>query len=523
MNVTNDSRTIWDLLASNVPGRAERPALTAGATTVPYAELVQRAEACAAWLADRGVRPGDRVGIHLPKSVEEAVATFAAARLGAVFVNIHAQSTPRQLAHIVADCGIRLLITDRRHARALLEAELLDGLDHVLVAGDAPVHPKMTAWETLSAEATPPTVQPAEGDLAALLYTSGSTGRPKGVMLSHRNLVLGARSVASYLGNAEHDRVLGLLPLSFDYGLNQLTTMCLVGGAVVLQPVAFPAEIARTVRERRVTGLAAVPTVWVQLVRHLQEAGERLDGLRYVTNSGGAIPGAILDAMPEVLPGADIVLMYGLTEAFRSTWLSPGQFAAKRGAIGYAIPNAEVFVVDPERGLCGPDEPGELIHRGPLICHGYWGDPDATAAKIKPCPALRDRIGDEPVIYSGDLVRRDADGCLWFIGRADSLIKSSGFRISPTEVEEVVFESGLVTGVVAFGVPDEALGQAVHVAASPAGPNPIDADALARHCAREMPAHMVPRRIHAWPGSMPRTTSGKIDRPAVIRACTEPS
>lgn len=371
MDVTNDCRTVWDLLGSSLPARAERPALVAGATTVSYTELVRRAEACAAWLAARGVARGDRV--------------------------------------------------------------------------------------------------------------------------------------------------LGLLPLSFDYGLNQLTTMCLVGGALVLQPVAFPAEIVRTVREQRVTGLAAVPTVWVQLVRTLQEAGERLDGLRYVTNSGGSVPGAILEAMPEVLRGSDIVLMYGLTEAFRSTWLPPEQFAARRGAIGYAIPNAEVFVVDAERGLCGPGEQGELIHRGPLICQGYWGDPEATAAKIKPCEHLRDRIGDEPVLHSGDLVRLDADGCLWFVGRADSLIKSSGFRISPTEVEEIAFESGLV----AFGVPDEALGQVVHIAASAAGAGSLDTEALARHCAREMPAHMAPRRVHPWPGPMPRTTSGKIDRPAVIRACTD--
>jgi acyl-CoA synthetase (AMP-forming)/AMP-acid ligase II len=336
-------------------------------------------------------------------------------------------------------------------------------------------------------------------------------------MLSHQNLVDGAEIVSGYLGNTPEDRVLGFLPLSFDYGLSQLTTMLRVGGTLVLQPVAMPSETARTIREQRVTGLALVPPAWIQLVRFLDESGQRLPSLRYATNSGGKIPDAILERMPAVLPGTALVLMYGLTEAFRSTYLPAELFATKRGSIGRAIPGVEVHVVHPEGRLCRPGEVGELVHAGKLISQGYWRDAEATAARIRPCPALGHAA---PVVWSGDLVRRDQDGCLWFQGRGDEMIKSSGHRISPTEVEEEVHRSGLAADAVAFGVPDEELGQVVHVAVAPRAAA-LDLAALERHLRAALPTYMVPRRIHAWEGSMPRTSSGKLDRPQVIRTCRE--
>jgi acyl-CoA synthetase (AMP-forming)/AMP-acid ligase II len=208
--------------------------------------------------------------------------------------------------------------------------------------------------------------------------------------------------------------------------------------------------------------------------------------------------------------------MYGLTEAFRSTWLPPGKFASKPGAIGQAIPNAECWVVDPDIGVCGPGQEGELVHRGALVSLGYWGRPEDTAAKIRPCPALAHLIGDEPVVWSGDIVRVDDDGDFWFVGRRDGMLKCSGFRLSPTEVEEIAHRSELIGEVVAFGVDDEALGQAVHVAVSPpARESAVDIEALGRYFRDHMPHYMVPRAIHVRP-AMPRTASGKIDRPRVI-------
>lgn len=510
-----DLYAVPDLLRANVHARAGHVALVAGDAQVTYAELGRRVDAVAAWLERQGVRPGDRVGVHLHKSVEEVVGIFAAARIGAVWVDVHYQWTLEQLAYVVGDCGLRHLLTDRRKARAVVARGEIAGLEAVLVSGRPPEDPRCHAWSELP-DGRPTARGPNGNDLAALLYTSGSTGSPKGVMVTHRNVVDGARIVADYLGNVPEDRLLALLPFNFDAGLSQLTTAFRVGATVVLQPVPMPDEVVRTAREQRVTGIAAVPPAWVPIVRYLEQVPTELPTLRYVTNTGGKIPPGTLDALPRVFPGADIYLMYGLTEAFRSTYLPPELYATKRGSIGRAIPDVEIYVVDPRRGLCGPGEEGELVHRGALVSRGYWNRPEATRERIRPNPHLADRIGDEPVCHSGDLVRLDEDGCLWFVGRMDGMIKSSGFRLSPTEVEDVAHASGLISEAVAFGVEDEELGQVVHLAVSGADGD-VDVEALRTWCAKHMPHYMVPRAIHAWSDPMPKVASGKIDRPAVIR------
>ena len=510
--------TFHDLLARNLEGRADRLALVDQGRRITYAQLHRQVEAVAGALATLGLGHGDRVCIQLHKSAEEVVAMFAAARIGAVIVNVSDQWTVGQLEHVLSDCRPRVLVVGRHRARQLAGTELPDFLRRVIVNGPAPDHPKMTTLADLPSDARPPDAAGIAADTAAILYTSGSTGKPKGVMLSNGNLVSGARSVAEYLENTAGDRLLSLLPFSFDYGLSQLTTMFSVGGTVVLQKVNMPAEIVKSLAEQSITGFAAVPAVWVPLVRFLVDVPKKLPDLRFVTNSGGKIPDDILDRMPDMFPGVRIFLMYGLTEAFRSTYLPPELFEQKKGSIGRAIPNVETYVVDPEIGVCGPGQQGELVHRGDLICQGYWNDPAATAEIIKPCPQLQHLIGDEKVLYTGDLVRIDEDGFYWFAGRKDMLIKCSGYRISPTEVEEVVFASGLVNEVVAFGTPDEMLGQTVEIAVTLANSDPLDRQAIMDHCRGNMPLYMVPRRIHHWPGEgLPRTGNGKPDRAAIVQ------
>ncbi|MCH9671473.1 MAG: AMP-binding protein [Gammaproteobacteria bacterium] len=515
------SFSVYDLLDKQ---RSERPgevAVEFRESAVTYAELGARVDTVAGWLAANGVQRGDRVGIHLRKSVEEVVATFAVAKVGAVFVNINAQWTLDQLQYVAQDCDVRVLITDARAAKRLLAHDVLGQLTHILVTGSAPEEARFDSWGGLPFGVEQDACRVLNTELAALLYTSGSTGSPKGVMVSHLNIVEGARSVARYLRSVPSDRVLSLPPLSFDYGLNQVMTSFLVGATVVLQGSFMPSEIVKTLREKGVTGFPAVPPTWVEVVQYLRSSPETFPKLRYLTNTGGKIPDNILADMPSCFDGAQIFLMYGLTEAFRSTYLDPSLFHAKMGAMGQAIPNAEVFVVDPDRGICGPDEVGELVHAGSLISMGYWNKPEATAEKIHPNPHLRAILGDQPVVHSGDLVRRDSDGILWFVGRQDSMLKSSGFRISPTEVEDIVARSGQVADVVAFGVPDDALGQVLHIAVSAASEQVVDAPALLKFCTQNMPTYMVPKEVHIWSDVMPRTGSGKVDRPTVVAQCLE--
>ena len=506
-----------DLLDKNLAHRPGHPAVIDGQRQATYGDLAKQVDATAGWLADVGVKRGDRVGVHLRKSIEEVVAMFAAARIGAVMVNINHQWTAHQLDYVLRDCGVKALVIDQRPAVEFAKQDKPDTLKHVLVKGNAPDDPLMTSWSDLPADLKPPPRVGVDSDLAALLYTSGSTGQPKGVMLSNLNLLNGARSVAQYVKNRPEDRLLSLLPFSFDYGLSQLTTMCLVGGTIVVQNVMMPVEIVKSLVNHKITGFAAVPPAWIPVVRHLNEAPTDLPHLRYITNSGGKIPGNILELMPKVFPGVEIYLMYGLTEAFRSTYLPPELYEKKMGSMGRAIPNVETFIVDDEIGVSGPGQQGELVHRGSLVSLGYWGRPDITAEKIKPCPQLKDLFGDEKVCYSGDLVRIDEDGDYWFVSRKDAMIKSSGFRISPTEIEDVISKSGTVGHVVAFGAPDEMLGQAVEAVVTPIEGQNLDMDQLMAYCRDNMPNYMAPRKIHLWDGEMPRTGSGKLDRPTITK------
>jgi acyl-CoA ligase (AMP-forming) (exosortase A-associated) len=507
-----------DLLDSNRTIRPGAPAVIHGERAFTYGEVAEECDAWAAWLAALGVGRGDRVGIHLAKSAEEIILVFAAARLGATSVNINASLKPFQVRHIVGDAGISTLICDRMRLPGLLNDGLLDRVKVVIVSGTDSPDPRVLC----SAERPPlppfAGPKPIDRDLAALFYTSGSTGRPKGVAFTHGNVLAGANAVAGYLNNTADDRILSVLPLSFDYGFSQVTTAFLVGATVVLQPVPMAAEIVKAVKAHAVTGLASVPPTWIELTRYLIESGTRLPSLRYITNSGGGISRATLERMPAAFGGTDIYLMYGLTEAFRATYLEPRLFASKMGAIGKAIPGTDVFVVDPESGLCGPGETGELVQRGPLISKGYWNRPEDTAAKIRPDPHLAHRVGDEPVLHSGDNVYADADGILWFVGRNDAMIKSSGYRVSPQEIEEFVVSSGLVREAVAFGVADDELGQTIGLAVVWAGEPATEA--LIRQCRTGLPAYMVPSTIHTWPATLPRTPSGKYDRPAIAATAT---
>jgi acyl-CoA ligase (AMP-forming) (exosortase A-associated) len=515
------SFTVYDLLAKNLSNNADHPAIILADTVIDYGQLVQLVDNTATWLKKQGVQRGDRIGIHLPKSIEEIVATFAIARVGAVFVNINYQWTLHQLEYIIDDCGIRLLFTDHYRFQKIKSSPLFDRLKHVLVKGNVESGTKVTQWSDVPVATYTSEEKPIDVDLAALLYTSGSTGKPKGVMLTHAHIVQGARSVACYLKNTSSDRVLGLLPMSFDYGMNQLTTMFLVGGTIVLQPVMMPTEIVKTINSKSITGVAAVPPAWIQIIRYLEEVKVELPSLRYITNSGGKIPPNILNLMMHVFRGTDIYLMYGLTEAFRSSYLPPALFHQKMGAIGKAIPNAELYVVHPEKGLCQSGEEGELVHRGSLISLGYWNNPQATEDKIKVCEHLRPLLGEEKVLFSGDLVRLDEEGILWFLGRMDSMIKSSGFRISPTEVEDITYKSNLVEDAIAFGVEDELLGQVVHITVSTTHGETVDIAELTQYFRENMPHYMVPVKVHFWQGQMPRNSSGKLDRPFVISTCMQ--
>ena len=505
---------IHDSLFASAARTPAAEALAYGDKACSYAQLAAQVRAVAALLLDARLEPGARVAVYMEKRIENVAAMFGAAAAGCVFVPVNPLLKPEQVAYILADCNVRLLATTAERLAQLAPVfERCPDLRAVLLAdGDVPPASSplpVLAWPAREDADLAPHRR-IDTDVAAILYTSGSTGQPKGVVLSHRNMVAGAQSVASYLDLRADDRLLAVLPLSFDYGLSQLTTAFLRGASVVLMNYLFPKDIVAMVARERITGLAAVPPLWIALARLAWPADCTL---RFITNSGGAMPVPTVQALREILPATQIFLMYGLTEAFRSTYLPPEEVARRPDSIGRAIPNAEILVVRPDGTPCAADEPGELVHRGALVALGYWNDPARTAQRFRPAPGQDPGLPvPELAVWSGDTVRRDADGYLYFIGRSDDMIKVSGYRISPTEIESVLHATGLVAEVAAFGIDHPQLGQAIAVIAVPVEEGAIDSAALLAECKRRLPAYMVPARIDLRAGPLPRNPNGKIDR-----------
>ncbi len=472
--------------------------------TLSYAALRTRVGQLAAWLRDQVAEPGARVASWGAKGEMTCLLPLAAPRAGLVHVPVNPMLKRAQVGHILADSGATLLLGTPARLATLEEGDVPTGCV-VMAEGDA-----LEASRAL--DPLPKSDADPHG-IAAILYTSGSTGKPKGVVLSHANLWLGAVSVAHYLKLSGEDVTLAVLPLAFDYGQNQLLSTWYAGGCAAPLDYLMPRDVTKAVAKHRATTLAAVPPLWRQLVEAKWEDGAG-DSLKRLTNSGGALTPDLIDAMRETWPQADIYPMYGLTEAFRSTFLAPSLVATHPTSMGTAVPFAEVLVVDENGGPAAPGEEGELVHCGPLVAQGYWRDPQRTAERYKPAPAHSEYGGT--AVWSGDYVRRDADGLLYFVGRRDAMIKSAGNRISPQEVEDAALATGLVADAVCFGVPDPMLGQAVHLVVRGAG----DHDALKAALKRELPSFMQPHAIE-WREALPLNPNGKIDRTALFREVSE--
>ncbi|MFO0296507.1 MAG: acyl-CoA ligase (AMP-forming), exosortase A system-associated [Pseudomonadota bacterium] len=532
-----EAHLLHELVLLGAERSPDAPALTHGRETLGYGALAATVQAAASGLAGLGVGRAERVAVYLEKRFEMVAACFAAPTMGGVFVPVNPLLKPEQVAFILRDCDVRVLVTSAERLKALAPGlAACPALRHVVLVDAAAGLPEglpagvgLLAWAELAATAPPPGGpghRVIDTDMLAILYTSGSTGKPKGVVLSHRNMVAGAKSVASYLGNHAGDTLLAALPLSFDAGFSQLTTAFHAGARVVLLNYLLPRDVLRALERERVTGLTAVPPLYIQLAA-LEWPSSIGAHLRYFANTGGRMPRETLQLLRQRVPAARPFLMYGLTEAFRSTYLPPEEVDRRPDSIGKAIPNAEILVLREDGTECAPDEPGELVHRGALVGMGYWNDPAKTAERYKALPAgvggrEAGLVLPEIAVYSGDTVRRDAEAFLYFIGRRDEMIKTSGYRVSPTEVEEVLYATQLVGECVAFGVDDDRLGQAIQViATAPDGSDRIDLDALLAECRQRMPAYMVPAGIEPRTGPLPRNPNGKLDRKALSTAWCE--
>jgi acyl-CoA synthetase (AMP-forming)/AMP-acid ligase II len=486
----NTAQILWDA-ADATP---DRVALRDGDGDWTYRALTSRASAIAEALVARGIKRGDRVAILLPHGAGAAAAFYGAAAAGATATLLNWLYRPRQVEYVLEHCGARVLLMDRewlaQQGRSLAEAE--DALFVEDIACDGRMRPVAASGE----------------ERAQINYTSGSTGPPRGVVMTHDNLIAGIRTVVDYLGIRRDDRIASVLPLSFVYGFNQLN--CAIATGAMLDIITSPLaqDIVRAVCEKESTVLAGVPPLWMQLLG-VADFSRPIPSLRVLTSAGGRLSPGGVRALRAAQPHAQLFIMYGLTEVFRSTFLPPDEVDAHPDSMGRAVPGSAVYVVREDGTICADGEVGELVHAGPTVAQGYWQNPDATAGTFRPNPTADvHRPELARAVFSGDFVRRDAEGLLYYVGRRDRLIKTLGFRVSPDEIGDVILASKQVVEVVVTSEPDERRGERIvaHVVLRPEG----TVGALRRWCAVELPRHMQPARWDVR-DSIPRNANGKYD------------
>jgi len=502
---------VHDFLADSAMHRPDSPAIICNGEIHTFGRIHQESERIACRLQEGGIAPGDRVAIFMENSAELVISVFGVLKAGGVFVVVNPTTKPKKLAYVLDDCGARGLIAHRKLARVVAPVEAdLPSLRTVIWAGDIRTHTATAeSYEEVVRQSAAPLEAPGliDEDLCAIIYTSGSTGNAKGVMLTHRNVANTAWAISTYLGNVPDDVVICVLPLSFDYGLYQVITGARVGFTVLLErSFAYPHRVLQDMAEHRVTGLPGVPTIFARLLQ--MAPFERLDlsALRYMTNTAAALPPAHTRRLQALFPGVELFSMYGLTECTRVSYLDPARLEDKITSVGKPMPNCEVYIVDGHGRRVGPNAVGELVVRGANVMRGYWGKPEETRQR------LRDgHIAGEKVLYTGDLFRMDEDGFLYFVGRTDDIFKCKGEKISPKEVENVLYELDEVAGAIVVGVEDPIEGMAIKAIVVPRSNAALDEQTIRRHCRANLESYMVPKIIEIR-GSLPKTDSGKLKR-----------
>jgi len=497
-----------------------------------FGQIAARSGALAVWLQRAGLVRGDRVAIVADNCVELVVALWAVLRAGCVFVLVNPTTKADKVSYILDDCSVRGVVAQSRLARTVLPAlEEAPSVTTAVWVGDLPRRVGQRSDEddghdsdsrlrdiehvrydaALATPGEPDDPGLIDADLAGLIYTSGSTGHPKSVMLTHRNLVHNTWSISTYLGLREDDVVACMLPLSFDYGLFQIFMAARVGCTVVLEKsFAYPRDTLQRLAETRATVLPGVPTIFATLLQLTPFDDVDVSSVRMLTNTAAALPPAHVDRLRGAFPGATVFCMYGLTECTRVSWLDPARLDDKMGSVGKAMPNTETYIVDDHGERVGPGEEGELVVRGASVMRGYWGKPEATAA------CLRDgEIEGEKVLHTGDRFWADDEGFLYFVGRRDDVFKCKGEKISPKEIEHILYELEDVGEAAVIGVPDEIDGTAVKVVVAPRPGATLTEDHIRRHCRTRLESYMVPRHVEVRE-TLPKTDSGKIRKAALV-------
>jgi acyl-CoA ligase (AMP-forming) (exosortase A-associated) len=540
INGHNNTMLLHELLNKPTEINPNKKALGRNNTWITYRELKVSIESSAYAMHQLGVKKGDRIAIYLPKVEQAVTCFFAASKVGGIFIPINPTLKAPQVSHILNDSTAKVLVTNQARLQQLFiqmstEFSILKtfpSLEYIILI-DEVIEADLKAVKASLSEICNHSVKVIcwadfvrfgrqyesnkqiyndiiDSDIAAIFYTSGSSGNAKGVVLSHRNLIMGAKSVAQYLPCESSDIMAAIQPFSFDYGFSQLTICFLTGASCYMDEYLFEIDLFKTIELQSITTLALVPPLWIKLAQYAwpSDVGE---SIRYFCNTGGVMPRSVLRKLRNNMPNAEPYLMYGLTEAFRSCYLPPEQVDIRPESFGRAIPNAQISVVNEHGVECLPHEHGELVHRGELVSQGYWNDKIKTAQRFKPAHnALPQVTLTEMAVWSGDIVKKDEEGYLYFVGRKDDLIKTSGYRLSPDEVENALYLLEGISEVIVIGVPHHTLGQAL-VAIIVAGSDELTEKGVLRHCSTLLPNYMLPKKV-IFVNSLHRNANNKFER-----------
>ena len=503
-------RLLHETLLASAERVPEREAVVAGAVRLSYAELLDRALRLARALQELGVRRGDRVAVYMDNSAGCATALYGTLLAGGVFVIVNPQTKQDKLLYVLDDCEAAVMLAEGSLTRTAIAAAASAASVKAVVADGAPEGVEgALAFEDVHASAEPEPNAPGTIplDLAALIYTSGSTGFPKGVMMTHQSMVFAAGSIAQYLRLGPDERILGLLPLAFDYGLYQLLMNVLEGGTLVLErSFAFPAQIVKRVQEEEATVFPGVPTVYATLLSMRRGMEFELPSVRRVTNTAAALPATFHAELARIFPNALVFAMYGLTECKRVSYLEPELLAEKPTSVGRAIPGTETMVLREDMTPVEPGETGVLYVRGPHVMVGYWNKPDQTAEMIVEGP-----LPGEKMLCAQDHFMVDEDGFLYFVGRSDDIIKTRGEKVSPIEVENAIFDIQGVKEAAVIGVPDELLGEAIKAFVVLDEGAELTEQEIIAACRTRLENFMVPREVE-FLAALPTTATGKVRR-----------
>ena len=467
-----------------------------------YEELGRLTGAVASFIGSTDLKRGDRVAILLPNCAEY-VATFYGTHLaGCAVVALNIQEPATVLARLIEHCGARLLFVDAslRELKKLIELTADIDLEVVEVSDHS------RRWTEIQAASSPDfrryIVDSRSTDLAAIVYTSGTTGNPKGVMQSQRNLFANTESILNYLPISWVDRCFNVLAFYYSFGNSIMHTHLTAGACIILQNhVAFPHSVLQRMADENASSFYGVPTTFALLFGPDRLKGLEFPSLRYIAQAGGPMSVAQQQQLSKDLPGTDIYVMYGQTEATaRLSYLKPEHIVAKAGSVGKAIPGVELRVGSSPESTHSAETPGDVYAFGENIMMGYWNDSAATSEVIR-----------DGWLRTGDLGYFDSDGFLFLTGRSSDMIKTGANRVSPSEIEDVVGRLPGVKEVGAYAVNDDILGQAIAVAIVSEGTQKLSAKDIQRQCMDGLSNFKIPKYVR-FVSDLPKTSSGKLKR-----------